>query len=322
MNRRGPGGGLGAAAGRSGRHRPQPRRSVPRHELPLGDQRRRGRPRRTSASRTWTPGPTRRRTRSPVPTGSSWTTCATAPHTSPTSRTASSGSAVPPTPSWRRRRRLCERCAGKLRFSHIRRRSPLRGTPGQASDIDVRNLNSAPLTGFLPLEYSIRCATVELPIRGSRQSGLRWRSDGSDPARCAGSVRRAFREPLDRPFGPDGPAWMFSMGVMGGVVMGVSTRLAAGSPCRRVWSGVAVKGGWILDSKRLAAPCRHRVAGVWAGGAHRVAGRVRRGGGEPLRREGGRRCGRAPGAGAAARDRRTLGASPRAKRIWLALHRS
>lgn len=111
---------------------------------------------------------------------------------------------------------LCERCAGKLRFSHIRRWSPLRGTPGQASDIDVRNLNSAPLTGFLLLEYSIRGATVELPIRGSRQSGLRWRSDGSDPARCAGSVRRAFREPLDRPFGPDGPAWMFSMGVMGG----------------------------------------------------------------------------------------------------------
>lgn len=217
---------------------------------------------------------------------------------------------------------LCERCAGKLRFSHIRRRSPLRGTPGQASDIDVRNLNSAPLTGFLPLEYSIRCATVELPIRGSRQSGLRWRSDGSDPARCAGSVRRAFREPLDRPFGSAGPAWMFSMGVMGGVVMGVSTRLAAGSPCRRVWSGVAARDGWILDSKRLAAPCRLLVAGVWAGSAHRVAGRVWRGGGEPLRREGGRRCGRASGLGAAARDRRALGASPRLSRISLALHRS
>ncbi len=234
----------------------------------------------------------------------------------------SSGSAVSPTPSWRRHRRLCERCAGKLRFSHIRRRNPLRGTPGQASDIDVRNLNSAPLTGFLPLEYSIRGATVELPIRGSRQSGLRWRSDGRDPARCAGSVRRAFREPLDRPFGSAGPAWMFSMGVMGGVVMGVSTRLAAASPCRRVRSGVAVRDGWILDSKRLAVPCRHRVAGVWAGGAHRVAGRLRRGGGEPLRREGGRRRGRAPGVGAAARDRRTLGASPRPSRIWLAPHRS
>lgn len=236
---------------------------------------------------------------------------------------ASSGTAVSPTPSRRRRRRrLCERCAGKLRFSHIRRRNPLRGTPGQTSDIDVRNLNSAPLTGFLPLEYSIRGATVELPIRGSRQSGLRWRSDGRDPARCAGSVRRAFREPLDRPFGSAGPAWMFSMGVMGGVVMGVSTRLAAGSPCRRVRSGVAVRDGLILDSKRLAVPCRHRVAGVWAGGAHRVAGRLRRGGGEPLRREGGRRRARASGSGAAARDRRTLRASPRPSRIWLAPHRS